>query len=183
MRRLTCSCGQVAMEARGEPIVTATCYCQDCQSAGHQLGALLGRSPLEDDNGTEFVLVRKDRVRCLHGQGNLQEHRLTEAAKTRRVVAGCCNTPIFLDFTGGHWLSLYRAQFAQDERPALDMRIMTKDRPSDAPFPDTVRSYPKNSTRFIARLMGAWAAMGFRTPRIDYVQGKVVADKTGQLAT
>jgi hypothetical protein len=163
------------MEARGEPIVTATCYCQDCQSAGHQLGAILGRSPLEDDNGTEFVLVRKDWVRCFQGQGNLLEHRLNADTKTRRVVAGCCNTPMFLDFSGGHWLSLYRGRFAQDDRPALDMRIMTKDRPSDAPFPDAVPTYPKNSIRFIVRLMGAWAAMGFRTPRIDYVQAKVGA--------
>ena len=57
----------------------------------------------------------------------------------------------------------------------LDMRIMTKDRPSGLPFPDAIPSYPKNSLRFIARLMGVWTAMGFRTPRIDYVRGKVSA--------
>jgi hypothetical protein len=61
------------------------------------------------------------------GQEYLEEHRLKPDSATRRVVATCCNSPIFLDFTKGHWLTLYRNRFPAGA-PRLEMRVMTKDR-------------------------------------------------------
>ncbi len=52
---------------------------------------------------------RKDRVRILSGAEQLKEYRLSADAGTRRVIATCCNTPVFMEMKGGHWLSLYGA--------------------------------------------------------------------------
>ena len=105
----TCTCGQVRLEATGRPIVTVTCYCASCQAAGQKFAALPGAtSVLREDGGTDFILFRKDRIRCLAGKEVLREHRLTPASKTQ-------------------------------------------------------------SARFMARLLGAWVAMGFRAPKIDFV--------------
>ncbi len=51
------------------------------------------------DGGTGFVLVRSDRVRCVKGGDKLQEHRLKPDSPTRRVLATCCNSPMFLEFS------------------------------------------------------------------------------------
>jgi len=174
LRTAACTCGQVAFETRGEPIVTAACYCTSCQTAGQNLEARHGApSVLEADGGTGYLLFRKDRVRCLRGQAHLREYRLTPASKTRRVVATCCNAPIFLEFSGGHWLSIYKDRFAKADQPALDMRTMTRDRRPGVEFTDGLPSYKTHSGRFMWKLLTAWAAMGFRAPKIDYVSGTV----------
>src|SRR5712671_5622189 len=54
---------------------------------------------------------RKDRVHCVTGQEYLEEHRLKPDSPTRRVIATCCNSGMFLDFTKGHWLTMYRNRF------------------------------------------------------------------------
>ena len=72
-------------------------------------------------------MYRKDRVRCLKGAANLREHRLNGKTKARRVVATCCNTPIFLDFTDGHWIDLYGLLWPEDSLPPLQMRTMVGD--------------------------------------------------------
>ena len=93
---------------QGRPIVSAECLCTDCQNAGAFLQSLPGAPPVLDQKGaTRFVLYRKDRVRCERGQDCLREHRLSKDSKTRRVIAICCSTPMFLEFTNGHWLSIY----------------------------------------------------------------------------
>ena len=103
----------------------------------------------------------------------MREYRLTPASKTRRVVATCCNAPIFLEFSGGHWLSIYKDRFAKADQPALDMRTMTRDRRPGVEFTDGLPSYKTHSGRFMWKLLTAWAAMGFRAPKIDYVSGTV----------
>jgi len=153
-RTAICACGRVALDAVGKPIVSAACYCATCQEAGRQFEALPGAPPLlEADGGTSVVLFRKDRVLCLRGQDLLAEHRLAPDSKTRRVVATCCNSAMFLDFTKGHWLTLYKERIPADDRPPLEMQA--------------------HSGRFMWRLLSSWAAMGFRTPEIDYVKGKI----------
>lgn len=172
IRTASCICGHVALEAAGEPIVTAACYCASCQAAGSQFEALPGAPPVfEEDGGTVFMLQRKDRVRCLRGQEVLREHRLTPTSKTRRVVAACCNTPMFLEFPNGHWLSLYGRRLPEADRPPLEMRTMTRDRRKGVEFTDGLPSYGTHSGRFMWRLLTAWAAMGFRSPKVDYVKG------------
>ena len=159
-----CGCGRVALEAVGAPIVSAACYCTSCQVAGRQFEETPGAPRvLDPDGGTGYVLYRKDRVVCLRGAEHLEEHRLKPRSSTRRVLAACCSTPIFLDFTNGHWLTLYRDRLPVGAAP-LEMRVMTENRPPEVELPGDVPNYPRHSGGFMWRLLAAWAAMGFRRP-------------------
>lgn len=169
-----CQCGQVALELRGRPIVTCACYCSSCRIAGERLQARAGAPVLlEPDGGTEFVLFRKDRVRPQSGADRLRAFRLSPSATTRRIVASCCNAPMFLEFQNGHWLSLYRKRLPVAAQPPLELRTMTRDRPASVAFQDAVPSYATHSVKFMFRLLAAWAAMKFRAPRIDFVDGSL----------
>ncbi len=164
----SCRCGQVKFEAAGAPILGAVCYCASCQEAGRRFEQLPGAPAVCDaDGGTEYVLYRKDRVRCVAGERHLQEHRLTPGAPTRRVLATCCNSAMVLDFTKGHWLTMYRNRFTGAAAP-IEMRVMTRDRRSGAELAGDVPNYPGHSGTFMFRLLTAWAAMGFRSPEIAY---------------
>lgn len=175
MKRVaTCHCGKVALETSGEPILAAICHCRSCQTAGEWLQSLPGAEPiLEEDLGTHFMLVRKDRVRCLRGEAHLAEHRLKPDSSTRRVVATCCNSAMFLEFTKGHWLSLYMDRFEPDDRIQPLLRTMTRDLKGTVALDPTVPAYASHSGQFMWKLLLAWAAMGFRTPRIDFVKGRL----------
>ena len=114
----TCQCGKVKFEAVGAPILTGTCYCSSCQQAGQQFEQLLAApAVLDPDGGTDLVLYRKDRVQCVAGQEYLREYRLKPDSPTRRVLATCCNSPMFLDVTVGHWLTMYRNRFPAGAPP------------------------------------------------------------------
>ena len=93
-----------------------------------------------------------------------QEHRLKHESPTRRMVASCCNSALFLDFTKGHWISLFGHRLP-DGPPPPEMRVMTAHRGAEAQVPDDVPNYTKYSGRFMWKLLRAWAAMGFRTPK------------------
>lgn len=158
-----CHCGRFTLRAESPPIVTTACYCKSCQAAASRLGV---PAMLESDGGTLCILVRKDRVHW--DAGALREHRLTPTSKTRRVVTTCCDTPMFMEFTNGHWLSLYTARSPPADRPPLEMRVMTRDAPGGpGAFTDGVPSYATHSFAFFLRLFWAWARMGFRAPTID----------------
>lgn len=175
VRVLACRCGQVALEVRGEPILVPVCYCESCQKAGAMIAGLPDAVPtLGEDGGTPFVMVRKDRIACLRGEALMAEHRLTEKSSTRRVIATCCNSAMFLEFSQGHWLSLYRDRYAPEERPEIEMRVMTKGKRADVSFGDALPVYATHSGRFMWKLLGAWVAMGFRTPKVDYVRGGAI---------
>ena len=125
----SCRCGQVRIEAQRAPVAAIRCYCRSCRTAGIALSQLPGaESMVEPDGGTDYSLFRKDRVHCVSGQGLLAEHRLKPSSPTRRVVATCCNPPVFLDFTRGHWLSLYCASLSADGRPTVSQGVMAKHR-------------------------------------------------------
>ncbi len=165
--RLTCRCGQTAMTAAGRPIIAAECHCTSCRTAAGMMGALPDAVPERvPTGGTQFVLQRKDRVTFADDQDGLRCFRLTPNATTRRVIATCCNTPMFLEFAAGHWLSLYAARWPDGERPAMDLRTMTKDRISGDPLPDDMPNPKSHTASFMFRLLGAWVAMGFRNPKI-----------------
>jgi hypothetical protein len=106
------------------------------------VGTVLGT-----DGGVDYALFRKDRLSPLRGMSNLVDRRLTENAPTRRVVATCCNSPMFLDFKPGYWVSVYRSSL-----------------PSQAPSPK-MRTY---TARFFLKLLGTWVAMGFRRPKVSF---------------
>jgi hypothetical protein len=169
---LTCNCGQAALEVQGRPIISAECLCADCQNAGAYLQSLPGAPATLDQKGaTRFVLYRKDRVRCEKGRSLLREHRLSKDSTTRRVVAVCCNTPMFLEFTSGHWLSIYGGLWPAERAPALEIRTMTRSRPGGVVLPDDVPNPATHTFCFYAKLFRAWAAMRFRAPKIDFVNG------------
>ena len=174
---LTCRCGRVGLELRGEPIVATACLCTSCRTAGKRFESLPGAPRVLDRHAaTPFVLYRKDRVACSHGAELLREHRLTARSKTRRVLASCCNTPVFLEFSGGHWLSLYGTLFPPEVMPAIELRTMTRDLPEAAELPADVPNAKTQSFWFFRKLFAAWVAMGFRTPKISYVKGALHAD-------
>jgi hypothetical protein len=170
-----CRCGRVRLELSGAPILSAECCCSSCRKAGARLEQLPGAPAILGSHGTtRFVLYRKDRVTVLAGLDALREFRLSPEAGTRRVVASCCNTPVFLDFKGGHWFSLYAGLWQQDTLPPLEMRTMTADLPDPSVLPDDVPNRKHQSLGFFAKLLGAWAAMGFRSPYLP-VPGKLDA--------
>lgn len=165
MNELQCRCGKVRLTVEGRPITSVECLCSSCQAAGKVLGALPGAAPVLDAKGaTPFVLYRKDRVAITEGQEHLKAHRLSDKASTRRVVAECCNTPVFLEVKGGHWLSLYAALWAEADRPAVELRTMTGARTD---LPDDVPNLKTHSLGFYALLFRAWVRMGFRNPKIE----------------
>jgi hypothetical protein len=177
---LTCTCGQVSLRVHGKPIVSVECLCADCQNAGAFLRSLPGAPSAVDQKGaTRFVLYRKDRVACEKGRDRLREHRLSKDSATRRVVAVCCSTPVFLEFTKGHWLSIYGGLWPPASLPPLEMRTMTRSRPKDVVLPDDVPNPSTHTLSFYARLFGAWAAMRFRAPKVDIGKGSLdVASST-----
>jgi hypothetical protein len=164
----SCRCGAVALQITGEPIIGAACYCESCQQAGRRF-AQLPKAPatLQADGGTPFLLYRKDRLRCTEGGDRLVEHRLKPDSPTRRMMASCCNSPMCLEFKGGHWLSVYRDRVA--DAPPLEVRTMTGDRPEGPPLPTDMPNYKTHSGKFMWKLLTAWVAMGFRVPKVEGV--------------
>ena len=161
---ITCQCGKVTFSASRSPILAASCYCGSCQKASQEFENLPSAPQVLDvDGGTPIVLYRKDRVRCKTGEEYLEEFRLKPDSPTRRVVATCCNSPMFLDSTKGHWLSIYRKRLP-DGAPPIEMRIMTKDRRAGVVLRDDVPNHDGYSGRFMLKLILAWIAMGLRRP-------------------
>jgi hypothetical protein len=174
--RIGCRCGQVHLEVEAAPIIGTECHCSSCREAGQRLRALpVNDEMLEENGGTRFVCYRKDRVRFIQGAGLLREFRLKPESSTRRVLAGCCNTPVFLEFKGGHWLSLYAGLWPEGLAPRMDIRTMTGDRPVGIPLDSALPSGTWPTARFYARLLGAWIAMGFKVPEITVSGGEVHA--------
>ncbi|MCR9124374.1 MAG: DUF6151 family protein [Phyllobacteriaceae bacterium] len=173
---LTCRCGQVGIRLQGAPILSVECLCSDCQTAGQAFAAQSGVGPMFLETGaTPFVLYRKDRISFTSGADRLREHCLSETSTTRRVIASCCNTPIFLELSGGHWLSLYGTLWADGARPSLQLRTMTKDAPADTVLSGDVPNPATHTPGFYAKLFCAWMAMGFRNPKIKGVKGRLDA--------
>jgi hypothetical protein len=165
----TCRCGLVGLRLERPPIVHTACYCRSCQEAGQLIGELPDASPvLGLDGGTDYVLFRKDRVECVRGGEHLQELRLKPTSPTRRMVARCCNSAMYLDFTKGHWLTVYRGRIAGPVAP-LQMRVMTAEKPEGVVLPGDVPQYPAHAGKLMGKLLAAWAAMGFRVPVVKGV--------------
>ncbi|HTZ80488.1 MAG TPA: hypothetical protein VMC10_21445 [Stellaceae bacterium] len=159
----SCSCGSVELEAFGAPIVSAVCYCDDCQTGSRQIEALPGAGPVRDpDGGTAYTLYRKDRIACSRGSALLKSYKIRENSATNRVVATCCNSAMFVSFDKGpFWVSAYRARFRGD-LPPLQMRICTKFKPDGVILPSDLPSCRGYPLRLMARLLASGAAMLLR---------------------
>jgi hypothetical protein len=157
-----CRCGAVELAASGQPIVASVCYCVDCQTAAQQIATLVGSPDVaEPDGGTQYLLFRKDRFTCHKGTEHLRALRLRDTSATRRMVAGCCNSAMYMTFDDKrHWVSAYRARFAGDV-PPLQMRICTKSRTSDEALDSSVPNHAGYPPGLIVRLVGSMVAMAF----------------------
>ncbi len=166
MTGLACRCGACRLVLTGPPILAADCCCDSCRKAAQRLEALPGGQPMLGPQGqTGFVLYRKDRV-ALPAPAQMRGHRLRPGAPTRRVVAACCNTPLFLEFQNGHWLSLYASLWPPGSAPAPQLRTMVKDLPDPSALPDDIPNARTQSAGFMWALLKAWAGMGFRAPKL-----------------
>ncbi|SLN78051.1 hypothetical protein ROA7023_04705 [Roseisalinus antarcticus] len=105
---------------------------------------------LTDYNATPFVMYRKDRVRFVTGTENLRSFRLSSDTSTERVIATCCNTPVYLVFKGGHWLSLYGMMWPKGVVPPPEMRTIVSDLPDGAHLPDDI---PNAKKRYAQKLV------------------------------
>ena len=155
IRTSTCVCGRVRCQGVGTPILSAVCYCDDCQKGGHQIEGLPRASHVLDaDGGTPYLTYRGDRFSCVLGADLLVGYKISDRAPTQRFVASCCNSGMFLKFEPGHWVSAYRARF-QGDLPSIEMRTQTKYRSADTEIPHDAPSYRTYRMKLFRRLLGA----------------------------
>jgi hypothetical protein len=109
---VSCTCGTTRFVCDGPHIIVTECYCDSCRKAAAILEALPDAPKvLEPSSGTWFVLHRKDRIKPITSTEHLREHRLTPESSTRRIVATCCNAPMFLDLPKAIGLASMRGGF------------------------------------------------------------------------
>ncbi len=153
-------CGRVRCETRGAPIVSVVCYCDDCQEGARRIEALANAVSFRDaDGGTSLLAYRDDRFKCLSGEDLLVPYRLKDNSPTRRMVASCCNSAMFLKFEPGFWVSAFRARFEGDGLPPLEMRTQIEHRKADSAIPNDAPAYRGFPLRLFAKILSARVAM------------------------
>lgn len=114
----------------------------------------------DDDGGTHYLTYRDDRFCCVEGADLLKAHQKSPDSSTRRMVASCCNTAMFLKFAKGHWTSAYARRFTGNI-PPVEMRTQTQYRKSSLPLPDDAPSYRTFGPKLFWRLFISRIAMRF----------------------
>lgn len=156
-----CQCGGVSIRVSGAPIMSVECCCTTCREAGRRFEQLDGAPRVLTQLGnTPYLMYRKDRVVVEQGADALAAHRLAPEDRTRRVLATCCNSPMFLEFTSGHWLSMYTDRFPAQAQVPIAMRTMCRSVADGVTLPDDVPNPATHTPGFMLRLLGAWARMG-----------------------
>jgi hypothetical protein len=160
--RASCACGQVAIEARGAPMFTAVCYCDDCQAAGHEIEALAGAPRVLDaDAGTPLVMFRKDRLAVVRGQDRLEARKLNPGSATSRYVAACCNSAMYLGFDDmKHWVDIFRGRI-EGAAPEIQARVCTRFRPAGTAIPTDAPAYERYPLAMMVQLLRSRMAMLF----------------------
>jgi hypothetical protein len=155
-----CACGAVKLATNGDPIVTLSCYCGDCQEGGRRMEALPGAAPIRDrDGGTAYVIFRKDRMRCIAGAECLEARKIRERSPTNRVVATCCNSAMYLNFDDGkHWVDIYRPRI-EGGLPPIQMRVCTKFIAEGVPLSSDVPNCSGYPVTFLMKLVSAKVGM------------------------
>lgn len=155
----SCACGRVRCRAIGAPIVSLVCYCDDCQEGARRIEALPNAAGFRDaDGGTPLLTYRDDRFSCSAGEELLVGYKISERAPTRRVVASCCNSAMFLKYRPGFWVSAYRARF-EGNLPPLQMRTQIEHRRVDTDLPRDVPCYRGFPPRLYAKIISARVTM------------------------
>jgi hypothetical protein len=159
-RHSSCACGRVQCQAVGAPIVSLVCYCDDCQEGAREIGALPNAASFCDvDGGTPYLTYRDDRFKCSSGQELLVGYKIKESAPTRRMVASCCNSAMFLKFAPGFWVSAYRARFEGDDLPPIEMRAQIERRRAGTALPGDAPCYRGFPMRLFAKIISARVSM------------------------
>lgn len=159
-RTVVCKCHAVKIELTGSPILANICHCDTCQRGSAQIEQLPGAPQILDPyGGTPYVLYRKDRVKLLQGRELLLDQRIEGGENTRRVVASCCNSPLFLDFGPGHWVCIYQQRFDAPV-PTARMRIQTRFMPSGRLPEDGIPLHRGFPFGMIVKLLASRIAMG-----------------------
>ncbi len=157
----SCNCGKVRFKAFGDPILTGVCYCDDCQAGGRLMESLEGAPDVLDSDGASSTLVfRDDRFECISGEEFLENVSHKDRSWTKRYVATCCNSGMYIKFEPGHWVSAYRKRFSGD-LPPVEMRNQMRFRNSDLPLPDKAPTYHRFPMSLFGRLIKARVAMLF----------------------
>jgi hypothetical protein len=111
------------------------------------------------------VLWREDMLKCIDGCERLQAHCLTPESPSRRIMASCCETPLFGDCMKGFSVSIYRGRIRDAPLPSI--RVMTSDLPDDVVPPDDgLPRYRGRPGKLMLSLVTTWVSMGFRLPKI-----------------
>lgn len=137
-----CACGKTSIELKRQPICCAICHCDDCQEAAEELKARGVSAPVMDAyRGTAYVLQRKDRYAIVRGKEHLEVFKLREDSPIARMIAACCNSPMFLAFDNAqHWISVYRDRM-KTPAPVVVARVATKFIDASISLPGDAPSY------------------------------------------
>jgi hypothetical protein len=154
-RFASCHCGKVRFRALRKPIVSAVCYCADCQAGGRQIEAAGARQDFRDAwGGTAYLTYRNDRIECIEGASLVQGFKIREDAPTTRYITTCCKSAIYLKYGPGWWTSMYRVRFG-DAAPPIEMRNNVEHAQNRSTLPADVPTFGGFAPWMIARLLSA----------------------------
>ena len=105
-----------------------------------------------------MLAYRDDRFSCSAGEDLLVGYEIKERAPTRRMVASCCNSAMFLKYKPGFWISAYRARFEGD-LPPIEMRTQIEHRRADTDPPSDAPCYRGFPMRLFAKIIAARVSM------------------------
>jgi hypothetical protein len=156
---LRCQCGAVECIGQGAPFLSAVCYCDHCQQAARQINANGGPAVADPDGGTALCLIRDDRFRIERGADLLQPHQRDSSSPTSRMVASCCNSALFLSFSDGRFWRSAMINRIDGAKPVIEMRLCTRYRESELPWPDQAPRHAKFPFSALLRVGRQWLAM------------------------
>ena len=156
----SCACGQVIVRLDGPHIYCTACHCDDCQAAAHELEKLPTPEPVMDRcGGTPYVLHRRDRYAILQGSERLEPSKLRQDSPTKRMVARCCNSPMFVAFDNAqHWISVFRSRIDRGA-PKLQSRIAPKFSEHPEALPNDVPAFKTFPIQLVMRILLARGQM------------------------
>lgn len=156
---LRCKCGQVECSSTRLPMLTAVCYCDDCQAAAREIAAGNGPPVADLDGGTALSLLRLDRFARTRGAMLLAPYKLRADSPTSRIIASCCNSAMYLSFSDTRfWVSAMTNRIV-GAKPRIESRLAVEFRDSALPWPDDAPRYTGYPKRYLLRLLGQWIAM------------------------
>lgn len=157
-RTASCACGTVVITLSAPPIAALSCCCDDCQAAAQALETLPGAPEFREPcGGTPAVLFAKTALKVTKGREKLAAHRLRPEARTKRMVASCCNSFLYVAFDRGpFWVDVVSARM--DDAPPPRWRIQT--RYLDTPPPDDLPNHPKYPQGLLWRIALAGVLAG-----------------------